>query len=110
MSKDIMYVELAKAKIQDRRNVTISECSKGGFTIAQQLEVAEGGRTTSVFLKGAFHVATVSGLVNLRDALNVAIEEYQNSITSSQDSSNVCAVDDCTAKAAGSHLDDAWED
>lgn len=80
MGKDIIYVELAKAKIQDRRNIAISECSKGGFTIAQQLEVNEGNRTTSVFLKGAFHVRDVDGLINLRDALNVAIMEYYKSL------------------------------
>lgn len=80
MGNDIMYVELAKAKIQERRNIAISECSKGGFTIAQQLEVNEGNRTTSVFLKGAFHVSNISGLINLRDALNVAIMEYKKSI------------------------------
>lgn len=80
MGKDIIYVELAKAKIQDRRNIAISECSKGGFTIAQQLEMNEGNRTTSVFLKGAFHVSDVDGLINLRDALNVAIMEYYKSL------------------------------
>lgn len=80
MAKDIFYVELAKAKTQDRRNIVISECSKGGFTIAQQLEVEEGNRTTSVFLKGAFHVDSVDGLYNMRDALNAAIMEHEKSV------------------------------
>lgn len=80
MGKETIYVELAKAKTQDRRNIVISECSKGGFTIAQQLEVDEGNRTTNVFLKGAFHINDIDGMYNLRDALNAAIMEYEKSV------------------------------
>ena len=71
----IEYTELSKAKITDSRNIVISICSKGGFTIAQQLEVKEdGGKNTNVFLKGAFHVDDIHGLYNLRDAINLAIK------------------------------------
>ena len=49
-------------------------CSKGGFTIAQQLEAKENDKTTSVFLKGAFHVDDIHGLYNIRDAVNLAIK------------------------------------
>lgn len=73
------YSELSKAKITDSRNIVISECSKGGFTIAQQLQAKEGGRTTSVFMKGAFHVEDVVGLYNLRDAVNMAIKITEES-------------------------------
>lgn len=69
----IVYSELSKARISDSRNIVISECSKGGFTIAQQLEAVENDKTTSVFMKGAFHVDDVSGLYALRDAVNLAI-------------------------------------
>lgn len=75
MGNDIFYTELAKAKIQEKRNVVISLCSKGGFTIAQQLEVEEGTRTTGVFFKGAFHIDSLKGIENLRDALNVVLSE-----------------------------------
>lgn len=101
MGKDIIYVELAKAKIQDRRNIAISECSKGGFTIAQQLEVNEGNRTTSVFLKGAFHVSDVDGLINLRDALNVAIMEYNKSLET---------CDTAESSANESEDNEAWDE
>lgn len=77
MSSDIFYTELAKAKIQNKRNIVISQCSKGGFTVAQQLEVEEGNRLTGVFFKGAFHIDNVDGLVNLRDALNVALSTIE---------------------------------
>lgn len=70
----VKYIELARAKVQPNRSLVISECSKNGFTIAQQLEVQEGNHTMNVFLKGALHIDDIQGLYNLRDALNVAIQ------------------------------------
>lgn len=69
----IKYEELARAKVKDNRSLVLSSCSKGGYTIAQQLEVKEGNHNMNVFLKGAFHIDDINGLYNLRDALNVAI-------------------------------------
>ena len=75
---EIKYTELAKAKIQKSRNLVISETSKGGFTIAQQLEVNEGNRTTTVFLgKSGMIVDDLEGLYSVRDALNVAIDKVE---------------------------------
>ena len=34
----------------------------------------ENDKTTSVFMKGAFHVEDIHGLYNLRDAVNLAIK------------------------------------
>lgn len=70
----VEYKELSRAKVTDSRNVIISSCSKGGFTVAQQLEAKENENTISVFLKGAFHVDDLHGLYNLRDAINLAIK------------------------------------
>lgn len=78
-SSGIRYEELARAKVQPNRSLVISECSKGGFTIAQQLEVKEGNHTMNVFLKGALHIDDTQGLYNLRDALNVAIQKTEQS-------------------------------
>ena len=75
----IEYRELSKAKITDSRNIVISSCSKGGFTIAQQLEAKENDKTISVFMKGAFHVEDIHGLYNLRDAVNLAIKISEES-------------------------------
>lgn len=72
--KKIKYNEISKAKVTDSRNIVVSGCSKGGFTIAQQLETQDGDKKTCVFLKGAFHVDSVAGLYELRDALNIAID------------------------------------
>ena len=70
----IEYHELSRAKVTDSRNIVISDCSKGGFTIAQQLEAKENDKTTLVFMKGAFHIEDIHGLYNLRDAINLAIK------------------------------------
>lgn len=70
----IEYTEISKAKVSDSRNIVISSCSKGGFTIAQQLEANENGKITTVFMKGAFHVDDIQGLYELRDAINLAIK------------------------------------
>lgn len=72
---EIKYSEISRAKIADTRNAVISECSKGGFTLAQQLEVKEGDGKTVVFLKGALHIDSVEGLHELRDAINIAIKK-----------------------------------
>ena len=68
--KKAHYTELSNAEITENRNIVISECSKGGFTVAQQLK-ADG---TKVFMKGALHIDNLEGLYNLRNALNVAID------------------------------------
>ena len=70
----VEYNEISRAKVTDSRNVVISSCSKGGFTIAQQLEAKENDKITSVFLKGAFHIDDLPGLYNIRDAINLAIK------------------------------------
>lgn len=81
------YLELSNAQIADKRRLVISECVKEnqdtkesiqcGFTLAQQVEVEEGKRMTRVFLKNGIHVASVDELYNLRDAINDAIDKYE---------------------------------
>ena len=81
----IKYHELSRAKVTDSRNIVISNCSKGGFTIAQQLEAKENDKTTSVFMKGAFHIEDIHGLYNLRDAINLAIKISEENTVSDED-------------------------
>lgn len=81
MKNKTYYNELAGAEITDSRNIIISECSKGGFTIAQQLKV-EG---TKVFMKGAFHVNDLEGLYNLRNAINLAISQTEKEFEDDDD-------------------------
>ena len=74
---EIKYEELGVAKIQDKRNVVISTTNKGGFTIAQQIVVEEGGKETKMFMKHGIIIDDIDGLYNLRNALNVAISKYE---------------------------------
>lgn len=75
MKSRLSYHELSKAEVSESRNIVISSCSKGGFTIAQQLVAREeNDKITTVFMKGAFHVDNIHGLYNLRDAVNLAIQ------------------------------------
>ena len=76
----VEYNEISRAKVTDSRNIVISACSKGGFTIAQQLEAKENDKTTSVFMKGAFHVDDLHGLYNIRDAINLAIKVTEENL------------------------------
>lgn len=87
MVAKMKYLELSNAQIADKRRLVISECVKEnqdtkesiqcGFTLAQQVEVEEGKRITRVFLKNGIHVASVDELYNLRDAINNAIDKYE---------------------------------
>lgn len=72
------YTEIARASVTESRNIVISDCSRGGFTIAQQVVAKEGNKETPVFMKGAFHVNDIHGLYNLRDSLNWAIQIIEN--------------------------------
>ena len=84
----VEYNEISRAKVTDSRNIVISACSKGGFTIAQQLEAKENDKTTSVFLKGAFHVDDLHGLYNIRDAINLAIKVTEENLSDEADWDN----------------------
>lgn len=75
--KGTEYSEICSAKVTDNRSIVISNCSRGGFTIAQRMEVTEDNHTNRVYLKGAFHINDITGLYNLRDACNLAISHIE---------------------------------
>lgn len=79
------YRELSKAKVTDTRNAVISECSRGGFTIAQQIEAKEAGCVTTLFMKNAIQVDSIERLVDLRNAINVAIKTAEDDVNESFD-------------------------
>lgn len=84
-NNNIEYKEISSAKVTEKRTIVISNCSKGGFTIAQRMDVEEGNRMTPVYMKGAFHVDNIEGLYSLRDAINVAINHTESDIQSNVD-------------------------
>lgn len=75
MKDKLQYEQYTKVKIANSRNLVISACSKGGFTMAQQIEVNENGDPMCIFLKGAFHIDSISGLIAIRDALNETLQK-----------------------------------
>lgn len=75
----IDYTEISSASVTEKRKIVISTCSKGGFTVAQRLDTEEeNNKTTSLYLKGAFHINDIDGLYNLRDAINLAINKVES--------------------------------
>lgn len=78
VKNETKYTEIARAVVTNSRNIVISDCSRGGFTIAQQMVAKEKDREISVFMKGAFHVDDIHGLYNLRDSLNLAIQTIES--------------------------------
>lgn len=74
------YKTIAKAPISDKRNMVISNCSTGGYTIAQQSLVEEGESETWMFYKGAINIKDLEHLYNVRDALNIAIKKIEEQI------------------------------
>ena len=86
MAKDkIKYEEISKANISDARNLVISYCSKGGFTLAQQMLAKDGKLEVAVFLKGATHIKDIEALVRVRDAINIAIQVAEERVEAGDD-------------------------
>lgn len=73
----IEYSEISSAKITDNRSIVFSDCSKGGYTVAQRMSITENNHTNKVYLKGAFHINDIQGLYELRDACNIAIKKIE---------------------------------
>ncbi len=78
----VTYTEIARLEVTPTRNIVISACSQGGYTIAQQVAITESpGKVTNIFMKGAIRLEGLEGLIKLRDAINhtIAVEngEYK---------------------------------
>lgn len=82
---EVAYTEIAKCKVSKNRNVVVSSCSKGGYTIAQQIQVVEDGKIVSLFLKGAIMVKDVSALSDFAHMLLEAVEREQAEIAEEWD-------------------------
>lgn len=73
------YEQLSSARVTKSKNIVVSKCSKGGFTIAQQLVVSDDQNEVSVFLKGAYHIRDIDALIAVRDAIDEAIGKVMES-------------------------------
>ena len=73
------YMQLSSVKVNGSKNLVISSCSKGGFTLAQQLVSVDEdtGHTQAVFLKGACHIRDIDALKELGEAVETAIKHAE---------------------------------
>lgn len=78
MATNSDYTVLSEAQITKTRTAVVSRHVRGGFTIAQQFQAVEGDQIVKMFMKGAFHVDSVGGLIALRDAIDEAIAAVNN--------------------------------
>ena len=74
-SGKLSYKELASVKVSKSKELVVSSCSAGGFTIASRMSVVnDDGTPGFIFLKGATRVQTLKQLESVRDMLDVAVK------------------------------------
>lgn len=74
MNNEIKYKELDTIKISEKRNLVISECSAGGYTLAQQMVAEDGDFKVKVFLKNAIHVENKENLSKIKESIEKILE------------------------------------
>lgn len=74
------YTRLASSRVSGSKNLVISSCSAGGFTLAQQLVNIDPdtGEKQTVFLKGACKIRDINALKALHQAIGMAIHKAEN--------------------------------
>ena len=75
----VSYDEVARVKMSNTRDVVISKCSKGGYTIAQKILIDKDEKPTSIFLKGAIKVNDIDGLKEIKETIDMAIKKLKGS-------------------------------
>ena len=80
---DNAFNELASAEVNTAKELVISQRNKGGFTIGQRINVQDGKKKLGMFLKGAIYVKSIEELINVRDALNLAISKAEKNTAES---------------------------
>lgn len=69
------FLELAKSKIKDNKNVVISmDTENNSICIAQQLVINDEGQITNIYLKHSI-ITDVNGLNELKNAIDLALEK-----------------------------------
>jgi tryptophan synthase alpha subunit len=74
------YIQLASSRVSSSKNLVISSCSAGGFTLAQQLVSIDPdtGERQTVFLKGACKIRDIDALKEFYKAIGMAIRKAEN--------------------------------
>lgn len=83
----ISYRTLASAQVTNTKRLVISSCSKGGFTIAQQVVVKDPdeGSEMTMFMRGAIHVKDLNALAEVAEAFEEAIKKSTSTINENVD-------------------------
>lgn len=73
------YKEVSRAQISKSKAFVLSECSKGGYTLAQQMSVIDEttGRPVTVFLKGAIHISNIGTLEKISNMFQQALQRWK---------------------------------
>lgn len=72
------YTQIASCAISSHRNLVISKTDRGGYTMAQQVEIVDYDKPTRLFMKGATFIATLDALRDVRDMFIKAVDEAEN--------------------------------
>lgn len=76
---DIQYIKLCTVQTQPNKAFVISKCSRGGFTLAQQVSVEnEDGTKSNFFMKNALHINSIEALDGLKQGLEAVLEKAKN--------------------------------
>ena len=73
----VSYEEIARVKMSDTRDIILSKCSKGGYTIAQKVMIDGDEKPVSIFLKGAIRANDIESLVNIKEMIEMSIEKLE---------------------------------
>lgn len=74
----VSYEEVARVKMTGSRDVVLSKCSKGGYTIAQKVLIDNDEKPVSIFLKGAIKVNDIESLISIKEMLEMSIDKLEN--------------------------------
>lgn len=74
------YMQLASSRANGSKNLVISSCSAGGFTLAQQLVNIDPdtGERQTVFLKGACKIRDIDALKAFYKAIGMAVRKAES--------------------------------
>ena len=75
--KEKEYEILSSSKVNENKSIVISKYKDKGFTMGQKFIVMDGGKKIEMFAKNPILFDDISGLIDLRDALNVAISKFE---------------------------------
>lgn len=72
------YTQIASCAISAHRNLVISKTDRGGYTMAQQVEILDYDKPTRLFMKGATYISTLDALRDVRDMFIRAVDAAEN--------------------------------